>query len=318
MDISNILELVSFSAAIITVASRKIWHNERFEFSFAILAVLLSYITMMSYLQSSFKAGIYVTMMFEVLRTLLMVCAVFSILLFGFALVFHVLLSKEANASRRGIHLSSNGEDPFGRLDLAILKVMDMMVGELEYSNFFVDNTLYLPDLTRFIFAAFCCLVPIVFMNLLIGLAVGDIESIQKNAEVKLLAIEIEDVYTFERRLPKCLLRRFHKLSVTKYPNKKRHLWDAGLMNIRRLISGRKDNSSLEEDDPCNWEEKASAFCQRIGALEQKVERINTTLENQTEMLEKVVKLLSGRENFPPVIEDVENQPSNTSIDVKL
>lgn len=51
MDISNILELLSFSAAIITVGSRKIWHNERFEFSFGILAVLLAYITMMSYLQ---------------------------------------------------------------------------------------------------------------------------------------------------------------------------------------------------------------------------------------------------------------------------
>ena len=51
-----------------------------------------------------------------------------------------------------------------------MLKVLDMMVGELEYSNFFVDNTLYLPDLTRFTFAAFCCLVPIVFMNLLVSL----------------------------------------------------------------------------------------------------------------------------------------------------
>lgn len=318
MDISNILELLSFSAAIITVGSRKIWHNERFEFSFGILAVLLAYITMMSYLQSSFKAGIYVTMMFEVLRTLLVVCAVFSILLFGFALVFHVLLSKEANASRNGINLSSNGEDPFGRLDLAMLKVLDMMVGELEYSNFFVDNTLYLPDLTRFIFAAFCCLVPIVFMNLLIGLAVGDIESIQKNAELKLLAIQIEDVFTFERRLPKCLLRRFHKSSITKYPNKKRHFWSTSLMNIRRLISGMKDNSSLDEHDPDNCEEKTSAFFQRIGALEQKVERLYANVENQTEMLEKIVKLLSGRKDFPPVVEDVGNQPSHSSIDVKL
>jgi len=43
------------------------------------------------------------------------------------------------------------------------------MIGELEYSTFFVDKTLYLPDLTRFIFVVFCALIPIVFMNLLVS-----------------------------------------------------------------------------------------------------------------------------------------------------
>ena len=60
-------------------------------------------------------------------------------------------------------------QDPFGTLDLSMLKVLDMMIGELEYSTFFVDKTLYLPDLTRFIFVVFCALIPIVFMNLLVS-----------------------------------------------------------------------------------------------------------------------------------------------------
>ena len=60
-------------------------------------------------------------------------------------------------------------QDPFGSLDLSILKVLDMMIGELEYNTFFVDKTLYLPDLTRFIFVLFCALIPIVFMNLLVS-----------------------------------------------------------------------------------------------------------------------------------------------------
>ena len=65
--------------------------------------------------------------------------------------------------------LCSSPQDPFGRLDLSILKVLDMMIGELEYNTFFVDKTLYLPDLTRFIFVVFCALIPIVFMNLLVS-----------------------------------------------------------------------------------------------------------------------------------------------------
>ncbi|XP_020632929.1 transient receptor potential cation channel subfamily A member 1-like isoform X2 [Orbicella faveolata] len=269
MDVSNLLELCALICAIITIVSREIYHNERFEFSFGIMAVLLAYLTLMSYLQSVFKAGIYVTMMFEVLRTLLVVFAVFSLLLFAFALVFHALLSRQANASRAGIKLEQDGEDPFGTLDLSILKVLDMMIGELEYSTFFVDKTLYLPDLTRFIFAVFCALIPIVFMNLLIGLAVGDIESIQKNAELKLLAIEIEDVYSFERRLPNCLLRRIHKSRVTKYPN--RRGWrQKGVMNIRRLIAGMKDNLAFEQTDCESFEQAAASVCHRMDALEQK------------------------------------------------
>ena len=51
MDISNILELCALTSAIITVVSREIYHNEHFEFSFGIIAVLLAYLTLMSYLQ---------------------------------------------------------------------------------------------------------------------------------------------------------------------------------------------------------------------------------------------------------------------------
>ena len=60
-------------------------------------------------------------------------------------------------------------QDPFGAMDLAFLKVVDMMVGEMEYTRFFVEQDLYLPDLTRTIFVIFCITIPIVLMNLLVS-----------------------------------------------------------------------------------------------------------------------------------------------------
>ena len=48
------------------------------------------------------------------------------------------------------------------------------------------------------------------------------------------------------------------------------------------------------------------------------MERLNTSVENQTEMLEKVVKLLAAREDLLSAKEDFENQPIHSSIDVKL
>lgn len=148
-------------------------------------------------------------------------------------------------------------------------------------------------------------------MNLLVGLAVGDIESIQKNAELKLLAIEIEDVYSFERRLPNCFLRRIHKSSVTKYPNK-RGWRQKGVMNIRRLIAGMKDNLAFEQKDCEGFEQAAASVYHRIDALEQKVDRLSANIENQTEMLEKVCKFLAAKQ-------DIDMLPSHpAALDVKL
>ena len=49
-----------------------------------------------------------------------------------------------------------------------MLKVIDMMLGELEYTRFFVDQTPPMPVLSRLAFLAFCIMIPIVLMNLLV------------------------------------------------------------------------------------------------------------------------------------------------------
>ncbi|XP_067045027.1 transient receptor potential cation channel subfamily A member 1-like isoform X2 [Acropora muricata] len=297
LDISNILEIGMFVTALIAVSV----DSERSKLSFTVLAILLAFLTLLSYQQSMFKAGIYVTMLFEVLRTLIMVIAEFFLLCFGFALVFYTLLSREANASRAGKKFKQGEEeedDPFGRIDLSLLKVLNMMIGELEYNTFFVDKSLFIPDITRFIFTIFCILMPIVFMNLLIGLAVGDIESIQKNAELRLLAVQIEDVFRFEQRLPKFILRRLHKTSITKYPNKHcTYGWKRGLVRFQKIISGLKDNASLDEASDDIFEQTADSFFHRLNTLEQKVDKLGANIASQTEMLERVINMLpAGKE----------------------
>ena len=51
MDVSNILELFTFIAALISVTGREFKHDESFELTFTVLAVLLAYLTLLSYLQ---------------------------------------------------------------------------------------------------------------------------------------------------------------------------------------------------------------------------------------------------------------------------
>lgn len=80
-----------------------------------------------------------------------------------------------------------------------------MMLGEIDFLGTYVQpfnredegdfpggkRTLPYPLPTFFILAIFMVLMPILLMNLLIGLAVGDIESVRRNAQLKRLAMQV-------------------------------------------------------------------------------------------------------------------------------
>lgn len=60
---------------------------------------------------------------------------------------------------------------------------------------------------------------PILLMNLLIGLAVGDIESVRRNAQLKRLAMQVVLHTELERKLPAVWLDKVDKLELKEYPN---------------------------------------------------------------------------------------------------
>lgn len=70
-----------------------------------------------------------------------------------------------------------------------------MMLGEIDFVNTYVTHTgtqLHFPIPAYIILILFMVLMPILLMNLLIGLAVGDIESVRRNAQLKRLAMQVQ------------------------------------------------------------------------------------------------------------------------------
>jgi len=61
-----------------------------------------------------------------------------------------------------------------------------------------VKTTLPYPIPAFIILWLFMVLMPILLMNLLIGLAVGDIESVRRNAQLKRLAMQVRMICDFE------------------------------------------------------------------------------------------------------------------------
>ncbi|XP_062377181.1 transient receptor potential cation channel subfamily A member 1b [Sardina pilchardus] len=173
------------------------------------VAILLAWVNFLLYLQRFEHFGIYVVMFGEIIKTLFSVIVLVIFLVLAFGLSFYALM----------LHQSE-----FHWFGLSLAQTFVMMVGELNYqTNFFgafEGNRLAFPQITYVVFVLFILLMPILLMNLMIGLAVGDIAEVQRNACLKRIAMQIDLHTNLEEKLPYWILKRVDKSSITVYPNK--------------------------------------------------------------------------------------------------
>lgn len=132
----------------------------------------------------------------------------------------------------------------FATIPMSLVRTFSMMLGEMDFVGTYVEpywyNELPLPIssfallcMFRFLFSdelkiitmelcvsgLFMILMPILLMNLLIGLAVGDIESVRRNAQLKRLAMQVVLHTELERKLPQMWLEKADKNELIEYPN---------------------------------------------------------------------------------------------------
>ncbi|XP_022093376.1 transient receptor potential cation channel subfamily A member 1-like [Acanthaster planci] len=212
--------------------------NLSWQTPFGAIAVFLAWFNLLLYLQRFDIFGIYVVMFLEILRTLVQVLFVFSILFIAFGLAFFMLLSQEASKAHATPIMS-------------MLRVCTaLMLGELDYINSFVEPSLDYDPITMphpeitFIFLFACVLLlPVLLMNLLIGLAVGDIAEVQYNARLKRLAMQVELHTELEHKLPKRILKYGEKDHLTVRPPCKKKF-------LTRLWLKIMESAGMEEGMP--------------------------------------------------------------------
>ncbi|XP_076628466.1 transient receptor potential channel pyrexia [Colletes latitarsis] len=151
------------------------------------VAILLGWIEMMLLVGRLPMYGYYALMFSTVLKNILKVLLAFVCLIVGFALSFAVLF---------------HGNDQFRDSWRAVVKTVVMMMGEYEYGALFSDEkngSSFLPATSRLVFLAFVMLASIVLMNLMIGLAVNDIQGLEKEGHIRQLLKQAEFVSHLER-----------------------------------------------------------------------------------------------------------------------
>ena len=121
--------------------------------------------------------GLYVHMLHKVAITVLNFFMTYIFTFLGYAIAFHLILPQ-------------NG--PFGNFFDAFIKVFTMLMGEYEFTVNFI-NVEEQSYVAKLIFVVFVFDMSVALMNLVLGLAVSDIEELQRNSAVRRM---IQESYT--------------------------------------------------------------------------------------------------------------------------
>ncbi|XP_059163960.1 transient receptor potential cation channel subfamily A member 1-like [Physella acuta] len=217
----------------------------------AVAYSVLVFLLMVSFILERFdRIGLYFTMFFEVFKTMLKV---------SFLMIFYLL----ALAVPLGVMLNT---DAFQTNEKSLLATLAMTVGELNFQDNFilVDNSPFTTDLFL-LFPLFCLLMNLTLMNLMIGVAVGDISKVEKKAYLNRLKKQVDYLLEVEASYPMRYFK-YNKQKLIVYPNEKpKSTWQK---LTRPFLRSEQIYFIRKKHQP----DRVGELSRRVGALINKVE----------------------------------------------
>ena len=161
------------------------------------IALLFGWINLTYLLRQFPRWGIYVMMIGHVLSTFLDFFAVFAIYVVAFGTTFSMLLGNKAPFFTNIQSYITTSVMMTGELDLELIH------GHYNLNSGDSESEMYEGKLNnhlaaKFVFVLFMVLMAVVINNLLVGLAVDDIDSIRETAEANRIALMIDDTLRYE------------------------------------------------------------------------------------------------------------------------
>ncbi|XP_015780505.1 PREDICTED: transient receptor potential cation channel subfamily A member 1-like [Acropora digitifera] len=143
------------------------------------LALFFGWINLVLFLRRLSSYGQYVIMLTTMFATLIKVWILFFLFIVAFGSTFYILMDEETLS--------------YSTFPNSMMTVFVMTLGELNYAEVFMPwDKLEYATLTNILFFMFVLGMPIIIMNMLVGLAVGDIDKIQMNAVLDRYVMQVK------------------------------------------------------------------------------------------------------------------------------
>ncbi|CAJ0959300.1 unnamed protein product, partial [Mesorhabditis belari] len=295
LSVENLLEIFIYVSALITMidwspctehsAIRLNW-----QWMLATLGTFIAWINLLLLIRKLPRFGIFVLMFFDVFKTFSKFAIIFILFILAFSVTFFLMMQNRPE---------------FSSIPLSVIKTTVMTIGEMEYNGIFhgaLDNHeegLFTKEIAFPVFFIFCIVMTILLMNLLVGLAVDDIKSVQEKAEIKRLSMQVDLVLQVERSMS-FLRRRITRSHYALYPNKM-SLWK----KFRRLF-GSDQLGSLSEIISQHSAEEESSEMRREFAMQR--EALNHLQSNIDYLYERQVKFEGILEMILQKLDNIENK----------
>jgi len=285
----------------------------------AAFCVFLSWINLLMMLQKISlipNLGVFVIMFTNTLKTFLRFLVILIFFIVGFALSFHIL---------------AGNQYVFGSLYESIITVFVMMVGEMDYAGRFYNsdvsyhNQMFTRDASYVMFFTFVTVMTIIIMNLLVGLAVGDIMQVREDATIQRVGLQIRSTLDMEFYLPSFLRKRFNRRRETIYNAEKNKSCFSSLFDICKkgtiFKTLQKYQLSPEDDDEQEKVENVSEMDKIFSILSNlrlKLDDVKDEQNNQNFKLQKLSKLLKEtQEEANQNSQILRSDLSNTRTDIR-
>ncbi|XP_078671459.1 transient receptor potential cation channel subfamily A member 1-like isoform X1 [Branchiostoma floridae x Branchiostoma belcheri] len=291
LTVSNLLDFIMCLAALLYALPVSMYPCAKTYA--ATIAVFLAWIIFVLVLRRIYVFGLYIIMIGSIFITMIRVVIVFIFYLFAFCFSFFYLVT---------IANTSLG-DAFDDFPRTFYTLLSMMMGELDINSNFRLGVNTRNSFTLALLLIFIVVMCIIIVNLLVGLAVGDIKAIREAARLGHLQIQAE--YMLHKEWGTTLfLRRFQ---VLHYDEKKRSRKKMSL--IARIIP-----HQLRElfDVSKEFEEEKSCSCHQI--MEETRATLEARLREVTCSLSSVQQELSQLAKLPPASQDPAAAPTSPGV----
>ncbi|KAL9951616.1 hypothetical protein ACROYT_G044315 [Oculina patagonica] len=233
------------------------------------LALFFAWMNLILFLRRFSSYGQYIIMLTTMFATLFKVLLLFFMFVMAFSSTFYLLLDEETEV--------------YATFPYSMMTIFVMTLGELNYADTFMPwDKLEYATLTNILFFLFVLGMPIILMNMLVGLAVGDIDKIQVNALIDRYVMQVELVLDMEETVPESFAKRAHVKKHVEYPNKK-------ASKIYEKLLG----FSIPGDDEKEEEETSPEIPPEFRALTERMDEQENRIKAMHKLLEELVKSLN-------------------------